>query len=90
MLGASTPASSLEISNNELNSSFIAVDGTSVYWTNASPDGGTVMKCAAAGCGGNGTTLATAQGNPQGIAVDGTSVYWANYTAGTVMKLTPK
>jgi hypothetical protein len=43
-------------------SSFIAVDGTSVYWTTYGADGGTVMKCATAGCAGNGSTLASSRG----------------------------
>ncbi len=37
--------------------------------------------------GGTATTIAAAQGYPQGIAVDGISVYWTNYSDGTVMKV---
>ncbi len=48
----------------------IAVDGTSVYWTN-----GNVMKAPIGG--GPVTTLAVAQTNGS-IAVDATSVYWAD------------
>lgn len=62
----------------------LATDGTSVYWTDV--DGGTVMKCAVAGCGGAPTTIASGQVEPVGIAVDGTSVYWADFTAGTILK----
>ncbi|HET6280877.1 MAG TPA: HYR domain-containing protein, partial [Polyangia bacterium] len=59
----------------------IAVDGTSVYWTNG--DDGTVMKVALSG--GAPTTLASGQNTPRGIAVDGASVYWA--AGNTVMKV---
>jgi hypothetical protein len=66
----------------------IAVDATSVYWTNYT--GGTVMKVPIGG--GTPTTLATGQTLPHGIAVDATSVYWTSFTdpTGTVMSLTPK
>jgi hypothetical protein len=62
----------------------IAVAGGNVYWTNAA--GGTVMKCAATGCGGAPTVLAMNQAVPMAIATDGTNVYWTNYGGGTVMK----
>jgi sugar lactone lactonase YvrE len=68
----------------------IAVDATSVYWTDSSA--GTVMKVPIGG--GTPTTLASGQNQPYGIAVDATSVYWANdgtsAAVGMVMKLTPK
>jgi hypothetical protein len=73
----------------------LAVDATSVYWTNRS---GTIMKVGLAG--GTPTTLATGQNGAVGIAVDATNVYWvtnaffamtrvpAQPTAvGTVMKM---
>src|SRR5207237_428964 len=68
----------------------IAVDGTSVYWTNLAPstEMGTVMKVAIGG--GTPVVLANGQHGPLGIAVDATSVYWTNSGDGTVMKLTPK
>ena len=55
----------------------IAVDGTSVYWTNRFS--GTVMKVPVGG--GTPTTLASGQDSPNSIAVDGTSVYWTTNTA---------
>jgi sugar lactone lactonase YvrE len=77
----------------------IAVDGTSVYWTNYAGAGscarGSVMKVGLAG--GAPITLAADQLFPDGIAVDATSVYWTNGVSrdlsvfnGSVMKLTPK
>lgn len=65
----------------------IAVDSTSVYWTN-SIDNGSVMKVPLGG--GPSITLASAQTEVAGIAVDSTSVYWVNSgngTNGTVMKI---
>ncbi len=58
----------------------VAVDSTSVYWTNSI--GGTVMKMPLGG--GSLTTLAN--GFPYGIAVDATSVYWADY-GGAIIKV---
>jgi hypothetical protein len=56
----------------------IAVDATSVYWTDTPPGQptGSVMKISCAG--GTPVTLASAQSAPLAIAVDGTSVYWTN------------
>jgi hypothetical protein len=60
----------------------IAVDATSVYWTeNDNP--GTVMKVALGG--GSPTTLASAQSEPQCIALNATGVYWT--TSGPVMSV---
>ncbi len=50
----------------------IALDATSVYWTNICS--GTVMKVALNG--GPAVMLASAQSSPTGIAVDANSVYW--------------
>lgn len=58
----------------------IAVDATSVYWTNGL--GGTVMKVPIGG--GAPTTLASGQSEAYGIAVDAASVYWT--TADSVVK----
>jgi hypothetical protein len=69
----------------------LAVDSTSVYWTDAHPSAkgpgpldGTVMKVAL--CGGAPTTLATGDFRGRGVAADATSVYWTN-SGGTVMKV---
>jgi len=66
----------------------IAVDSSSVYWTNGADlySGGAVMKTPIGG--GTATKLALAQDSPGRIAVDDTSVYWATRT--TVVKLSPK
>ena len=61
----------------------IAVDATSVYWTNSSGNG-TVMKVALAG--GTPVTLTSNRSGASLLAVDGTSVYWTNHSSGTVMK----
>ena len=59
----------------------IAVDATSVYWTNKSSVGG-VMKVPLGG----GSPTILASGQSVGIAVDATSVYWTYYGSSTVMK----
>jgi hypothetical protein len=72
----------------------IAVDATSLYWTNegTGKDGymdGAIVKLPVTG--GTTTTLASAQHSPSQITVDATSVYWTNNgTAandGAVMKI---
>ncbi len=64
----------------------IAVDATSVYWTDNSDTAqlGSVMKVALAG--GTPVVLATST-NPTAIAVDATSVYWTDPWDGTIMKV---
>jgi hypothetical protein len=57
----------------------IAVDSTSIYWTDR---GGTVNKVPVDG--GDVTVLASGQGVPVAIAVDAGNVYWANAPGGTI------
>lgn len=61
----------------------LAVDGTSVYWTNEGD--GTVMKIGVQG--GTPVVLASKQRRPMDIVVDATHVYWANFAGGTIMRL---
>jgi hypothetical protein len=69
----------------------LAVDGTSVYWTDTSGSGtGTVRSVPVAG--GVAVTLASGLISPFGIAVDGSSVYWNDQdldfkSQGDVMKV---
>ena len=68
--------------------SSIAVDATSVYWTNENRGtvNGTVMKVPVNG--GTPATLAKGQTSPNSIAVDSESVYWVNdEPEGMVMKV---
>jgi hypothetical protein len=71
----------------------IAVDSTSVYFTDlgsSGSDGGTVFsgsgrveKCPTSGCRGNPTPIAAFVNFPQQIAVDNTSVYWTDFGSST-------
>lgn len=59
----------------------LAVDASSVYWTSTGTQwgsDGTVMKCAAGGCGGQPTVLAADLPIPYVITADEASVYWVD------------
>lgn len=63
----------------------VAADSTAIYWVNAEPVNGTVVKLSY----GESTpiTLASNQDDPEFIALDSTNVYWVNFdTAGALMK----
>jgi hypothetical protein len=70
------------------------VDGTNLYWVNASTGDatGTVMKMPTSG--GTPTTLASGQILPNHTTVDATSVYWVSCATSaatcSLMKLTAK
>ena len=57
----------------------IHVDATDVYWTNAVTPGGSVMRCAKAGCA-QPTTVAANQPGAFDVTGDATNVYWTNFT----------
>jgi hypothetical protein len=62
---------------------YLAVDGTSVYWTSAGASDERVMKVGIDG----GDPVRLADGHtPWGIAVNATHVYWANAGDGTVWR----
>ena len=67
----------------------IAVDSTSVYWTDAGA-ADSINKVVTNG--GTVTTLASRAGkllfsSPHGIAVDSTNVYWANLVGSSIAKV---
>src|SRR5580658_8115770 len=80
--GAPADAGPPPFAGGQTNAFAIAVDTTSVYWTEAL-DGGAIVKMPVAG--GAPTTLASGQKDPYGIAVDATNVYWVNHAGGTVV-----
>jgi hypothetical protein len=67
------------------------LDGTTLFWTAKSPDGGArgggVYSCPTTGCtpGTEPKVVVGREDMPRGIAVDGTAIYWGNQNS--VMKL---
>jgi hypothetical protein len=61
----------------------VAADGINVYWTNHGD--GSVMKCAACGCGQSPTPVMGTQLGAYAIVTDGNNVYWTTETGNTVL-----
>ena len=82
------PARRLMTTNNRFVEE-LAVDSTSVYFTDGTDDTGVVRQCARSGCGDAGLPIATKQEHPRQITVDAKSIYWVNEgdVAGAVMRL---
>jgi hypothetical protein len=67
---------------------YVATDGTHLYWTNfagGASAAGSVARVPVGG--GNVTIMADGQTEPYHIAVDGTHVYWTTLAGGTVMRV---
>ncbi len=64
----------------------IAVDATSVYWTNRSGSTGEVRRCALTGCGGNTSTLIATANNPSGLWLNGSTIFWAANGSGDITR----
>jgi len=90
-LGGATPGAPEVVAGSLASPNGIALDATSVYWTNR--DDGTVMKLAkSAPAGTKPTVLAQSQQGPGSIAVDSTNLYWVNEgsssaQSGAILKL---
>lgn len=79
VMRVATGGGDVEILGHSQKATGIAVDGTSVYWTDAQAYTGGVYRASVGGAGdaGAGTTsIASAQDFPNGIVVDENNVYW--------------
>lgn len=65
--------------------SSIALDGQNVYWSNALPGAGAILKAPLNG--GSATTLAASLGSPRSIAIDSHYLYWVDEDKGTLSKV---
>ena len=65
----------------------VAIDGTSIYWTErgSAPGVGRVMQ-ASKSDGSGLKEIALTQDGPRGIAIDDTHIYWANQEEGAVRR----
>jgi hypothetical protein len=77
-LDGSAPA--IELAAQATPPASMAVDSTSVYWTN--PAAETVAACAIGGCGLAPRVVAAGQHGVNGIAADAQGVYWTNRGSG--------
>jgi hypothetical protein len=80
-LGGGTPTTIVSVQGTQ---SGIAVNATTVYWTDGNGSGDITK---APLTGGAATTIATGQYGCYTIAVDATSVYWQENGTGTVTRL---
>ena len=62
---------------------FLAIDSTSLYWTDNT---NAVMKCPKASCSEHRSVLASNQPMPDAIAIDATNAYWVDFESQSVMK----
>ncbi len=82
-LTISAPPTPVVFASGQSDPTYIATDGTNVYWTDLGS--GTVMQEPVGG--GPITMLASGQASPSGIAVSGGYVYWVDTSGGTVNKV---